>query len=80
MPLTRLYRNLADAARDIEDEIFKAEVQEAARRVEGMRVGLGEFLSPVARPTTSTGLSGMRSARRSLTLTARAYRCRAAIA
>ena len=44
MPLTRLYRNLADAARDIEDEVFKAEVQEAARRVEGMRVGLGEFL------------------------------------
>jgi ATP-dependent DNA helicase DinG len=44
LPLTRLYRNLADAARDIEDEIFKAEVQEAARRVEGMRVGLGEFL------------------------------------
>jgi ATP-dependent DNA helicase DinG len=44
LPLTRLYRNLADAARDIEDEIFKAEVQEAARRVEGLRVGLGEFL------------------------------------
>jgi ATP-dependent DNA helicase DinG len=44
LPLARLYRNLADAARDIEDEVFKAEVQEAARRVEGMRVGLGEFL------------------------------------
>jgi ATP-dependent DNA helicase DinG len=44
LPLTRLYRNLADAAREIEDEIFKAEVQEAARRVEGLRVGLGEFL------------------------------------
>jgi ATP-dependent DNA helicase DinG len=44
LPLTRLYRHLADAARDIEDEIFKAEVQEAARRVEGMRVGLSEFL------------------------------------
>ena len=44
LPLARLYRNLADAARDIEDEIFKAEVQEAARRVEGMRVGIGEFL------------------------------------
>jgi len=44
LPLTRLYRVLADAARDIEDEIFKAEVQEAARRVEGLRVGLGEFL------------------------------------
>ena len=44
LPLTRLYRNLADAARDIEDEIFKAEVQEAARRVEGMRVGMSEFL------------------------------------
>ena len=44
LPLTRLYRNLADAARDIEDEVFKAEVQEAARRVEGLRVGLGEFL------------------------------------
>ena len=43
-PLARLYRNLADAARDIEDEVFKAEVQEAARRVEGMRVGIGEFL------------------------------------
>ncbi len=45
LPLTRLYRVLADAARDIEDEAFKAEVQEAARRVEGMRVGMGEFLS-----------------------------------
>ncbi len=45
LPLTRLYRYLADAARDIDDEVFKAEVQEAARRVEGMRVGLGEFLS-----------------------------------
>ena len=44
LPLARLYRNLADAARDIEDEVFKAEVQEAARRVEGMRVGIGEFL------------------------------------
>jgi ATP-dependent DNA helicase DinG len=44
LPLTRLYRTLADAARDVEDEIFKAEVQEAARRVEGLRVGLGEFL------------------------------------
>lgn len=44
LPLTRLYRNLADAARDIEDEVFKAEVQEAARRVEGLRVGLGEFI------------------------------------
>jgi ATP-dependent DNA helicase DinG len=44
VPLTRLYRNLADAARDVEDEVFKAEVQEAARRVEGLRVGLGEFL------------------------------------
>ena len=45
LPLQRLYRNLADAARDIEDDVFKAEVQEAARRVEGMRVGMGEFLS-----------------------------------
>ena len=44
LPLTRLYRHLADAARDIEDEVFKAEVQEAARRVEGMRVAMGEFL------------------------------------
>src|SRR5277367_1714922 len=44
LPLTRLYRNLADAAREIDDEVFKAEVQEAARRVEGMRVGVGEFL------------------------------------
>jgi ATP-dependent DNA helicase DinG len=44
LPLARLYRNLADAARDIEDEVFKAEVQEAARRVEDMRVGLGEFI------------------------------------
>jgi len=44
LPLARLYRNLADAARDIEDEVFKAEVQEAARRVEGMRVGLEEFI------------------------------------
>jgi ATP-dependent DNA helicase DinG len=44
LPLARLYRNLADAGREIEDEVFKAEVQEAARRVEGMRVGLGEFL------------------------------------
>ena len=45
LPLTRLYRNLADAARDIEDDVFKAEVQEAARRVEAMRVSVGEFLS-----------------------------------
>ena len=44
LPLVRLYRNLADAARDIDDEVFKAEVQEAARRVEGLRVGMGEFL------------------------------------
>ncbi|MCE0482842.1 MAG: DEAD/DEAH box helicase family protein [Methylacidiphilales bacterium] len=44
LPLARLYRNLADAAREIEDEVFKAEVQEAARRVEAMRVGVGEFL------------------------------------
>jgi ATP-dependent DNA helicase DinG len=44
LPLARLYRNLADAAREIEDEVFKAEVQEAARRVEGLRVGLGEFI------------------------------------
>jgi ATP-dependent DNA helicase DinG len=44
-PLASLYRNLADAARDVEDEVFKAEVQEAARRVEGMRVGIGEFLT-----------------------------------
>jgi ATP-dependent DNA helicase DinG len=44
LPLTRLYRNLADAAREIEDEVFKAEVQEAARRVEGLRVFLGEFI------------------------------------
>jgi len=27
LPLARLYRNLADAAREIEDEVFKAEVQ-----------------------------------------------------
>ena len=44
LPLARLYRNLADAAREIEDDVFKAEVQEAARRVEGMRVGIGEFI------------------------------------
>jgi len=44
LPLARLYRNLADAAREIEDEVFKAEVQESARRVEGMRVGLEEFI------------------------------------
>ena len=44
LPLARLHRNLADAAREIEDEVFKAEVQEAARRVEGMRVGIGEFI------------------------------------
>ncbi len=44
LPLARLYRHLADAARDIDDEVFKAEVQESARRVEGMRVGLSEFL------------------------------------
>ncbi len=44
LPLTRLYRNLADAAREIDDEVFKAEVQEAARRVEGLRVGLAEFI------------------------------------
>jgi ATP-dependent DNA helicase DinG len=45
LPLQRLYRQLADASRDISDEIFKAEVQEAARRVEGMRVAMGEFLN-----------------------------------
>lgn len=44
LPLARLHRNLADAAREIEDEVFKAEVQEAARRVEGLRVGIGEFI------------------------------------
>jgi ATP-dependent DNA helicase DinG len=44
LPLARLYRNLADAAREIEDDVFKAEVQEAARRVEGLRVGIGEFI------------------------------------
>ncbi|MCE0497366.1 MAG: DEAD/DEAH box helicase family protein [Methylacidiphilales bacterium] len=44
LPLARLYRNLADAAREIEDEVFKAEVQEAARRVEAMRAGIGEFI------------------------------------
>ena len=44
MPLAQLYRNLADAAREIEDDVFKAEVQEAARRVEGMRVAIGEFI------------------------------------
>ncbi len=44
LPMARLYRNLADAAREIDDEVFKAEVQEAARRVEGLRVGIGEFL------------------------------------
>ncbi len=45
LPLSRLYRNLADAAREVQDDIFKAEVQEAARRVEGLRVGLGEFIT-----------------------------------
>jgi ATP-dependent DNA helicase DinG len=45
LPLARLYRNLADAARAIDDEVFKAEVQEAARRVEAMRVGVGEFVA-----------------------------------
>jgi ATP-dependent DNA helicase DinG len=44
LPLTRLYRNLADAAREIDDEVFKAEVQEAARRVDTMRAGIGEFI------------------------------------
>ncbi|HUB66457.1 MAG TPA: helicase C-terminal domain-containing protein [Candidatus Methylacidiphilales bacterium] len=44
LPLARLYRNLADAAREIDDEVFKAEVQEAARRVEAMRAGIGEFI------------------------------------
>src|SRR5271155_1078522 len=44
LPLARLYRNLADAAREIEDEIFKAEVQEAAGRGGGRGGGLGEFL------------------------------------
>jgi ATP-dependent DNA helicase DinG len=44
LPLARLYRNLADAAREIDDDVFKAEVQEAARRVEGLRVGIGEFI------------------------------------
>jgi ATP-dependent DNA helicase DinG len=44
LPLARLYRRLADEAREVEDEVFKAEVQEAARRVEAVRVGIGEFL------------------------------------
>ena len=44
LPLTRLYRLLADEAREIDDEVFKAEVQEAARRVDGMRVSLAEFI------------------------------------
>ncbi len=44
LPLAKLYRHLADTARDIDDEVFKAEVQEAARRVEGMRVSVSEFL------------------------------------
>ncbi len=44
LPLARLYRNLADAARDLEDDVFKAEVQEAARRVEDARVALGQFI------------------------------------
>ena len=48
LPLARLYRNLADAARDIEDEVFKAEVQEAARRVEGHARGHGRIPRPDA--------------------------------
>jgi ATP-dependent DNA helicase DinG len=44
LPLARLYRVLADEARKVQDEVFKAEVQEAARRVEGMRAAIGEFL------------------------------------
>jgi ATP-dependent DNA helicase DinG len=49
LPLARLYRRLADAAREIEDEAFKAEVQEAARRVEAMRAGVGEFIGQTRR-------------------------------
>ncbi len=45
LPLARLYRFLADESRDIEDEILKVEVQDAARRVEAMRVTLEEFLN-----------------------------------
>jgi ATP-dependent DNA helicase DinG len=44
LPLARLYRLLADEAREIDDDVFKAEVQEAARRVEGLRVSLSEFI------------------------------------
>lgn len=44
-PLGQLYRALADAAREIKDDYLKAEVQDSARRVESLRVGLGQFLS-----------------------------------
>jgi ATP-dependent DNA helicase DinG len=44
LPLVRLHRSLAEAARGVDDEVFKAEVQESARRVEAMRLALGEFL------------------------------------
>ena len=45
VPMARLYRYLADVSREIEDDIFRSEVQEAGRRVESMRVTLEEFLN-----------------------------------
>ncbi|PAW77096.1 MAG: ATP-dependent helicase [Verrucomicrobia bacterium Tous-C9LFEB] len=44
-PLAQLYRALADIARETKDDYIKAEVQDSARRVESLRVGLGQFLS-----------------------------------
>lgn len=44
-PLAQLYRALADEAREIKDDYLKAEVQDSARRVESLRVGLSQFIS-----------------------------------
>src|SRR5271154_775848 len=44
LPLSRFYRTRAAAARDRGEEFLRAGVRGGARRVEGMRVGLGEFL------------------------------------
>jgi ATP-dependent DNA helicase DinG len=45
LPLARLYRALADLGRETQDETMKAEIGDCARRVETLRVEIGDFLS-----------------------------------
>lgn len=45
VPLAQLQRSLADLARETKDDHIKADLQDSARRVESLRVGLGQFLS-----------------------------------